>query len=95
MRNTRVTDIAYALNEYSIGVDVYDPWVSEGASSSMSEISLVEEALPGAYDAVIVAVKHQVFIDMGISKIREFCKSGGVVYDLKSAFDKSATDKRL
>ena len=65
------------------------------SAKGMPGVVMVDEVDQGFYDAVIVAVKHKCFIDMGVSKVRQFCKPNGVLCDLKSAFDKSESDMRL
>ena len=94
IRNTKVTDVINALRGYSISVDVYDPWVDK-ESVTLEGIELVGDVEVGAYDAVVLAVKHRCFLDLGAEKIRRFCKGEGVVYDLKSAFEKELSNKRL
>jgi len=49
----------------------------------------------GAYDAIIVAVAHKQFVDMGPAAIRILGKPGAVLYDIKGIFGKSGADLRL
>ena len=58
-------------------------------------IELVSNPSFGIYDAVIIAVSHDIFVDMGVDKIKSFCKGDHLVYDLKYAFPKFKTDMRL
>jgi len=95
LRNTRVIDMVHELKSYHANVDVYDPWVSSEESEAEYNISLVDKLEAGKYDAVIVAVAHDEFKKMGISKIRELCKPNSVVYDVKYAFDKDDVDGRI
>ena len=48
-----------------------------------------------AYDAIIIAVAHEEFKDMGLEKIRSFGKDGALIYDLKWLFKAAETDMRL
>jgi UDP-N-acetyl-D-mannosaminuronate dehydrogenase len=48
-----------------------------------------------AYDAVIVAVAHRQFIAMGIDRVREFCKPGAILFDVKCIFPQDKVDGRL
>jgi UDP-N-acetyl-D-galactosamine dehydrogenase len=48
-----------------------------------------------SYDGVIIAVAHKEFIKMGLRKIKTYCKSSHIIYDLKHIFDKSEVDLRL
>jgi len=47
------------------------------------------------YDAVILAVAHQQFCDMGVAGIRALVKSQSVIYDVKSILPAEAVDGRL
>ncbi len=95
LRNTRVVDIVRELEDYDVVVDVYDPWVDTKEAQDEYGITPVAKLQPGAYDAVVVAVAHEQFISMGIDKIREVCKPGHIVYDLKYVFSADQTDLRL
>ncbi len=86
-RNTRVADIVTTLQSYHTNVDVYDPWVDQQDSEF-----LVKELEDGCYDAIILAVAHNVFKEMGIEKIKALGKSNTVVFDVKNIFDDSEVD---
>ena len=47
------------------------------------------------YDAIIVAVGHQSFRELGAKGIRAFGKSSSVLYDVKSILPVEAVDGRL
>jgi UDP-N-acetyl-D-galactosamine dehydrogenase len=49
----------------------------------------------GVYDAVVLAVGHTEFRDMGVASIRKACKKTHVVYDIKYVFPASEVDGRL
>ena len=95
LRNTKVIDVINELNEYNCKVDVYDPWInSEEAESKYKIIPIYEPSL-NCYDAVILAVSHQQFKDMGAESIRAFCKKNSVLYDLKHILTVNDSDLRL
>ncbi len=94
LRNTRVVDIISELTEYNCAVDVYDPWASEYEANSEYRINLTKEPESYYYDAVVVAVAHNQFKEMGV-KIRNFCKNSSIVYDLKYVIPSHAADIRL
>ena len=94
-RNTRVADIAEELLSYSAEVDIYDPWVSSEQLPQRPGLLPVGKPEVAQYDAIIVAVGHREFVDMGAAAIRAFGKPNAVLYDIKGIFDKSATDLRL
>ena len=95
LRNTRVVDIVKELQEYQCQVDIHDPWVDAEQAEFEYGITPVQAPVLGQYDAVVLAVAHQKFKDMGAKKIRDFCKSKSVVYDLKSMLQAAETDLRL
>jgi len=95
LRNTRVVDIVRELGEYSIDVDVYDPWVDPAEAVHEYGITPVAEPAKGSYDGIILAVSHHQFVEMGAAAIRAFGKADHVLYDLKYALAQSESDLRL
>ncbi len=95
LRNTRVVDIVAELKEYNCDVDVYDPWVSVEEAEDEYGITPIEKAHAGTYDAIIVAVAHNQFKDMGAAAIRAFGKPTAVLYDLKYVLSAQESDLRL
>lgn len=97
IRNTKVVDILAELQEYGIAPDVYDPWVDE--TEVMHEYGLQTvaslDAVKGQYDAVILAVAHEQFKQMGIDGIRALGAQKHVVYDLKYVLSAAESDIRL
>jgi UDP-N-acetyl-D-galactosamine dehydrogenase len=96
LRNTRIVDIVSELKDYNCDVDVYDPWVSvEEAQHEYSITPLVQPPNNGAYDAIILAVAHHQFKEMGAAAIRAWGKSDAVLYDLKYVLTTNESDLRL
>src|SRR5690606_20517423 len=95
IRNTRVVDIVHELTTYGVQVDVYDPWVDADAAKHEYGIGLLSQPEPDQYDAIVLAVKHDQFVEMGVNAIRVLGKAQHVLYDLKYLFDKEETDLRL
>ncbi|NYT79131.1 Vi polysaccharide biosynthesis UDP-N-acetylglucosamine C-6 dehydrogenase TviB [Alcaligenaceae bacterium] len=95
LRNTRVVDIVRELGEYSIDVDVYDPWVDADEAVHEYGIRPVEKPADGAYDAIILAVGHGQFLKMGAKAIRALGKPEHVLYDLKYSLAPDESDLRL
>jgi UDP-N-acetyl-D-galactosamine dehydrogenase len=97
LRNTRVIDIVNELKEYNGIVDVFDPWVNiaeaehEYGFIPLSQSDLVRHT----YDAIILAVGHSEFKEMGSKKIRVLGKEPHILYDIKSLFNPSESDLRL
>lgn len=95
LRNTRVVDIVQALRGYNALVDIHDPWVNAAEAEHEYAIIPVAQPQPGSYDAVIVAVGHQQFVDMGPDGIRAFGRAASVIYDVKCLLPREAVDGRL
>ncbi|WP_201615685.1 Vi polysaccharide biosynthesis UDP-N-acetylglucosamine C-6 dehydrogenase TviB [Psychrobacter urativorans] len=95
VRNTKIIDIVHELQEYNIGVDIYDPWVNIDEAQREYNIAPISEPLSNHYDGVILAVAHQEFVQMGIDNIRSLGKDDHVLYDLKYVFARDDTDIRL
>ena len=95
LRNTRVIDIIDELKSYGMEVDVWDPWVSVTEAEHEYGITPIAEPVPGAYQAVVLAVAHRQFAELGIDKIRAFGAPKSVLFDVKYLFPASATDGRI
>lgn len=95
LRNTKVIDIVTELQDYNINVDVVDPWCSAKEAKDEYNLDLCSEAKSSHYDAIVLAVGHNEFRELGIEKIRALCKKQHIVYDLKYLFDKDSVDMRL
>jgi UDP-N-acetyl-D-galactosamine dehydrogenase len=95
LRNTRVVDIVKELQDYNCQVDVFDPWVSSEEALLEYGISTILEPRPSTYDAIIVAVAHSQFREMGVEVIRALGTPRHVLYDLKYLFPVKASDLRL
>lgn len=95
LRNTRVTDIIYELQDYGAQVSVYDPWVDAQEAQIAYNLNLTQDLLSNQYDAVIVAVAHQQFGNLGVAGIRALVKPLSVIYDVKSILPAEAVDGRL
>lgn len=70
-RNSKVNDIIKQLRVYGIEPTVVDPWASE--RDAMKEYGVELKKLADAKDAdcIIVAVAHNEFREMGLSKVKE------------------------
>ncbi|MCL2523741.1 MAG: Vi polysaccharide biosynthesis UDP-N-acetylglucosamine C-6 dehydrogenase TviB [Betaproteobacteria bacterium] len=95
LRNTRVVDIVRELKDYNCQVDVYDPWVSTEEAQHEYGITPIAKPHDGAYDAIVLAVAHRQFKEMGAAGIRALGKAGAVLYDLKYVLAGGESDLRL
>ena len=95
LRNTRVVDVVREFESYHANVDVFDPWVNAEEAKEEYGIDPVAEPQPGQYDAIILAVAHDQFRQMGAEGIRALGRDNHVLYDLKWILPAAATDGRL
>jgi UDP-N-acetyl-D-galactosamine dehydrogenase len=95
VRNTRVIDIVKKLETYKCEVDIYDPWVCSKEVFCEYGVLPIETPLEGSYDAILLAVAHDNFRDLGFEKIKRYCKPLHVIYDLKYIFSRDDVDLRL
>ena len=95
LRNTRVVDVVSELRAYNAEVDVYDPWVDADEAGREYGIDALAKVERNTYDAIVLAVGHRQFADMGAAGIRAFGKPGAVLYDVKYVLPKDSIDARL
>lgn len=95
IRNTRVIDIIAELEDYGVEVDVYDPWVDPQEAEAEYGLALKSLSELGQYEGIVLAVAHQRFQEEFADGFEKYKKPGGVVYDVKSTWDRQYVDKRL
>ncbi|BCO30212.1 nucleotide sugar dehydrogenase [Thiohalobacter sp. COW1] len=95
LRNTRVVDVVAEFRDYHPRVDVYDPWVDPDEAREEYGIEVIPEPEPGSYDAIILAVAHRQFVEMGAERIRALGKPGAVLFDVKYVLPPEMVDGRL
>ena len=95
LRNTKVSSIVRDLEAVHAHVDVHDPGVDPEEAERELGFPITQELRDRHYDAVIIAVAHEQFREMGIERIRALCKGHSVVFDVKYLFDKADTDGRI
>jgi UDP-N-acetyl-D-galactosamine dehydrogenase len=96
VRNTKVVDIVKALRGYNMKVDVYDPWIDvQEAAHEYGLHCLKKIPTQGQYAAIILAVGHHQFVELGEDGIKAWGQPGAVLYDVKSILPMGAADGRL
>ncbi len=95
IRNTKVIDVIQELDGFHANIDIYDPWASAEEVTAEYQLSLTETPKPNHYDAIVMCVGHDQIKEMGITRIRELCKSNHVIYDVKHILAKEDVDGRL
>lgn len=95
LRNSRVIDIIEELRQFGCAVDVYDPWVDAAEAEREYGVTLTTAPTPASYDAMVIAVAHDQFREMGATATRALGKGDHILYDLKYVLSRDAVDLRL
>jgi UDP-N-acetyl-D-galactosamine dehydrogenase len=95
LRNTKVIEVVRELAEYNIRPDIVDPWCSAHTAKSQYNLTLNSELKSDHYDAILLAVPHKEFVEMGLDSIRALGRRNCVLYDLKGVLAKDGVDLRL
>lgn len=98
LRNTRVIDIVRELTEFGTNVEVHDPWVSpeQVRAEFGDQVTFIDQPTPHTYDAILLAVAHQEFVELTHEDLISLGKDDSmVVYDLKHVLPQSIVTDRL
>jgi UDP-N-acetyl-D-galactosamine dehydrogenase len=95
IRNTKVADLVRELAHMANEVVVYDPFADPHEVEAEYGIRIENELPGGEFEAVALAVRHDVISEMGEPKIRSFLVPDGVIYDLKAILPVEGSDARL
>ena len=95
LRNSQVAHLVERLRRYHAEVDALDPWVDADEAAEHVGIRPISEPEFGTYDAILLAVAHRQFAELGGEGIRAWLKPGGVLFDIKHLLPREASDERL
>ena len=90
IRNSRAIDVYKELQSYDVVVSVYDPWADH--KEVKHEFGIELSQLDSAYDAVVLVVSHQEFLELDIKSL---INKNGVIFDVKGFLDVEKIDGRL
>jgi UDP-N-acetyl-D-galactosamine dehydrogenase len=94
LRNTKVVDIISELRDYGIEVVVHDPLADTEEAEKYYGITLRRMDQISEVDAVIIAVVHKYYKDIGLADIVRRCFSGiPIILDIKAAFSPANLEK--
>lgn len=91
IRNSRVVDVIHELKSFGASVEIFDPHAINDEVQHEYGLALIKEP-DGQYDAVILAVSHNEFLQLNWESLRH---EKTVVYDVKGILDKSIITARL
>lgn len=90
LRNTRVVDIIAELSDYGVEVMVHDPMADADEARRYYGLSLSPIEALKDMDAVVMAVAHRAYRDLGLKGLAYFCGSGQTIFvDVKGHMDPS------
>ena len=95
LRNSKVPDILAELRTFGVAPIIHDPIAS--APEAVHEYGLTLSSLDEFkdLDALIFAVSHKQYLEMGQAKLESFVREGGVLVDVKSALDPKKVGRGL
>ena len=86
VRNSKVADLVQELQSFGIRVSVHDPLADAAECRHEYGITLTPwDELPAAA-AIVAAVSHREYLDMGVARLAERLPPGGLFADVKGAF---------
>jgi UDP-N-acetyl-D-glucosamine/UDP-N-acetyl-D-galactosamine dehydrogenase len=91
LRNSRVPDIIHELRSYGVVVDAVDPYADGKEFALEYGIELLDSQAPLGnhyYDAIIVAVNHDLYRELDEDYFRSHLKEKGILVDLKGIYRK-------
>ncbi|MFW2477367.1 MAG: nucleotide sugar dehydrogenase [Sediminibacterium sp.] len=91
IRNSKVVDVYRELKQFGLIVDVFDPYADKEEVEMEYDITLVSSF--SSYDAIILAVSHDSFLEINIEKIKK--NENSVVFDIKAQLNRNIIDARL
>ncbi len=85
IRNTKVVELVRELESYKVNVDVIDTKAEFDEVFEEYNIKLSEKPI-GKYDAIIVAVNHKEYLDLGEDYFLNLSKENPVFIDVKGVY---------
>ncbi len=87
LRNSKVIDVIRELQSYGVKVHVHDPVAESAEAEHEYGVSLTAwDKLPKA-GAIVAAVAHKEYAEMGVAKLCDKLVHNGVFTDVKSFYD--------
>lgn len=80
VRNTKIIDVVQALESYGVKVQIYDPWADSSEVKHEYNLTISNELPNKSYDAVVLGVAHNEFLDLDYTLLR---KPNAVLFDVK------------
>lgn len=93
IRNTKAIDIYNELTAFGVNVDIYDPWANPIEVQEEYNVHVNSHiATDKKYEALIVTVAHEQFLNFDFKKHKE---NNSVIFDVKAFINRDLVDARL
>ena len=87
IRNSKVIDIIRELESFSVQVDIVDPHADSDELHHEYGCTLVPQPVPNTYEAIIIAVAHNEYLNLDEQYLTSLLKAGqGVLVDIKGTY---------
>jgi UDP-N-acetyl-D-galactosamine dehydrogenase len=91
-RNSKVFNLIDEIKVFGSKVDIFDPIANIKDISKDYKQNIIDRPKENSYDLIVIAVGHNMFKKLGGDKMRVWCKSNGMILDLKNTIPKFETD---
>jgi UDP-N-acetyl-D-glucosamine/UDP-N-acetyl-D-galactosamine dehydrogenase len=95
IRNSKVPDILRELRRFGIEPMVHDPLAHAGEAMHEYAVKLSPLEELTQLDALVVAVRHKEYLEMGQARLLSLIRDGGVLVDVKSAFSPAHMQRQI
>jgi UDP-N-acetyl-D-galactosamine dehydrogenase len=94
IRNSKVVDLVHSIMDFSTVVHITDDHASANEVAHEYKLTLVDQ-ISNDYDAIIVAVAHEEYIELTADDFNKNMKENGILIDIKSIYDPSVMEEKL
>lgn len=95
IRNTKIAELVTEFQSFGHRVTIFDPLADAVEAQREYGLSILNALPSGPFDAVVLAVRHDEIVNLGVARIRQFIAPGGLLYDLKEVLPVGASDVRI
>ena len=95
IRNSKVPDIVKELRQFGIEPMVHDPLASAPDAVHEYGLKLLPPEEMSCLDAMVLAVSHRWYLDLGQPRLLAMIRDGGVMVDVKSALDPDRMERGI
>jgi UDP-N-acetyl-D-galactosamine dehydrogenase len=93
IRNSKVPDILRELRQFGIDAVVHDPLANAREAMHEYGVKLAPIEEMDRLDALVLAVSHKWYMDLGQARLSGLIRDGGVLVDVKSVLSPGLVDR--